>query len=685
MSNNNLKNLTYSILLWIFVLLFLLTLGGCGGGDSNDENGDSNSDSGDSNTDAEVNIMKVTSSLGQIYDADVVAISVTDGSEIPGTRTLLGSDGSTEIALPDSFSGPLRIDVMGNAAASYFDEATNGLVPFTANHAIRVYLPKPQAEVGVSALTEIAASKLARLSNVTADDINTVNQAIQNSLAPTLDITHPPYLINSVNFNQINNTARIVSIDPELEPFAALAFCTMSAIFVSGSNDLTEEQRVFIEFKFWTLMGWYAMLDPDFVIDSSQPNASEAGQLWTALQNTNDRPAADALLHERAVWMIAALLVSDTVSEEVKRFARAVWTVWWVYALFNTTSSDDINAELDGRWAAFLVALAAIGTEYPSVTANDTAHYASNVNRMWDGIQNATDTTNANPLLYQRGLWVFAGLLVAGIPLDISGYYASILWIIATLNFNDLSPALTSIAQLSKDARDGLLDGKIYGKDIPNIPWLGGIAESWDSTRRDLSGGQRQRVAVARATPELDFEPLLVDEPVDIHPHTYKDSNGNVLIMTQFQKAGVNTLNFFLKGNWNQVIISVDDQWQGSTGEHGDNVEQVLPTLVGDWQWFSSIRGDFVTLTNTQPTGQTTLNVPPLVNMDEIVEFSCEREAPALQLQRAVEWVDDTPAPVPNQFAAYELGLASTADVQAFMNAACASDIQSELGFSVRW
>ncbi len=140
----------------------------------------------------------VTPSLGLVLNGTVRVRSL-DGTELASALT--GHSGLATLQIPGTASGPFIIELAGNEAASYYDEALDDLVPLPAGTVVRA-LVADLADAGsaVTPLTEMAVQYLlaqhGSLAGLTAADITAANEFIRNQLAPELaDITLPPTLI----------------------------------------------------------------------------------------------------------------------------------------------------------------------------------------------------------------------------------------------------------------------------------------------------------------------------------------------------------------------------------------------------------------------------------------------------------------------------------------------------------
>jgi hypothetical protein len=139
-----------------------------------------------------------TPSLGAIFNADINVYNAS--MDLPVIFS--GNTGDTGIIKIDydGYKGPVIIEIVGNATAQYFDEATGQLEDFTASDSLHAILPEPRKKVGITILTELAYQlALDEGLPLTADMANEKNELIRSALAPEIsDILIPPRLISSI-------------------------------------------------------------------------------------------------------------------------------------------------------------------------------------------------------------------------------------------------------------------------------------------------------------------------------------------------------------------------------------------------------------------------------------------------------------------------------------------------------
>lgn len=140
----------------------------------------------------------VTPSLGLVLNGTVRVLSL-NGTVLASTVT--GHSGLATLQIPTTATGPYLIELAGNEAASYYDEALDALVPLPAGTVVRALITDlADAGSAVTPLTEMAVQYLlaqhGSLAGLTAGDIAAANAFIRNQLAPELaDITLPPTLV----------------------------------------------------------------------------------------------------------------------------------------------------------------------------------------------------------------------------------------------------------------------------------------------------------------------------------------------------------------------------------------------------------------------------------------------------------------------------------------------------------
>lgn len=152
----------------------MLTIYGCGGGGSSTPAADS------------TNSTTVTPSLGQFSVGTMVKLTKPDGNAL-STGTI-GANGSVTMTYPPSYTGPIVVTVEGAADVTYFDEGTSTNESFAAGSKLRAVLPAPQAQAGVSALTDAAVANLEAAGGLALATVDTVKQS-NNKIAAVFGLT----------------------------------------------------------------------------------------------------------------------------------------------------------------------------------------------------------------------------------------------------------------------------------------------------------------------------------------------------------------------------------------------------------------------------------------------------------------------------------------------------------------
>ncbi len=182
---NSLRNMFR--LVGLFLVATLLTACGGGGGDGVPQ----------TDTGLTPSSITVTPSLGVITNA-TVSIYKADGTTFIGSGDL-GSSGKVTISFND-YSGPVVIEVAGNAAARYFDEATNGLVAFPADKKFHAIAPTSSGTFAVTLLTELAYQRALATNGfpLVAANVTALNESVRKALIPEIgDLLTPPTIYNS--------------------------------------------------------------------------------------------------------------------------------------------------------------------------------------------------------------------------------------------------------------------------------------------------------------------------------------------------------------------------------------------------------------------------------------------------------------------------------------------------------
>lgn len=170
-----------------------------------------------------------TPSLGLIRNADVNFYRADDPA-CPASCELLASSntGATGVisARISDYSGPMVIEVIGNASAEYFDEQTNQFEPFGATNVLHAITPSSRGRFGVTVLTELAYQRAVVEGRfpLTGPIVTAINNEIGAALAPEITggILTPPGLITDTSAagSLLNNTPNLYAL--KLAAFAAL-------------------------------------------------------------------------------------------------------------------------------------------------------------------------------------------------------------------------------------------------------------------------------------------------------------------------------------------------------------------------------------------------------------------------------------------------------------------------------
>ncbi|WP_106760203.1 hypothetical protein [Massilia glaciei] len=140
--------------------------------------------------------MTFTPSLGKVLNA-VVQLKLANGTVIGTLNT--GSTGTVTFANVPQSSGPLLVEVLGGANATYYDEATNTYLPFGPDRILRtaVVASAANSNVAVTAFTTMAVARANALTGgLTAANIAAANGAIAAAFSVP-DISTAPSLAGS--------------------------------------------------------------------------------------------------------------------------------------------------------------------------------------------------------------------------------------------------------------------------------------------------------------------------------------------------------------------------------------------------------------------------------------------------------------------------------------------------------
>lgn len=173
-----------------------ITLAGCGGGAVD---GNATMPTPGSIT-VVPSLGKVTNAMANVYKAD--------GATLLGSTDLL-SLGRATINFND-YSGPVVIEVVGNANAQYFDEAKGGLVAFPASAKIHAIAPTSSGTVAVTILTELAYQGAVSKSYfpLDASRVTELNSRVRLAMIPEIAdlLTVPTVFDASTTTGTLGNT-----------------------------------------------------------------------------------------------------------------------------------------------------------------------------------------------------------------------------------------------------------------------------------------------------------------------------------------------------------------------------------------------------------------------------------------------------------------------------------------------
>ena len=139
----------------------------------------------------------VVPSLGMITDA-TVNIYKSDGTSLIDSGNL-GSDGQFTITIT-GYSGPIIIEVAGNADAKYYDEALGSWIDYPSGTSIHAMAPTSSGSFAVTMLTELAFQNAVINSNfpISAATVIQLNEYIRSWLIPEINnLLATPMLFDS--------------------------------------------------------------------------------------------------------------------------------------------------------------------------------------------------------------------------------------------------------------------------------------------------------------------------------------------------------------------------------------------------------------------------------------------------------------------------------------------------------
>ena len=150
----------------------------------------------------------VVPSLGAMSDA-TVNIYKSDGITLLGTGNL-GSTGQATIVV-NGYSGPVIIEIAGNASAKYYDSAAGALVDFPAGTSIHAIAPVSSGTFAVTMLTELAYQEAVASNDIplNAATVTLLNTIIQSWFIPEIDnlLTVPTLFDSSTTVGSFGNDA----------------------------------------------------------------------------------------------------------------------------------------------------------------------------------------------------------------------------------------------------------------------------------------------------------------------------------------------------------------------------------------------------------------------------------------------------------------------------------------------
>ena len=129
--------------------------------------------------------VRVTPSLGVVLNAPVRVLAADGQTVLTSGDT--GSRGTVTLTL-DPTTGPVVLEVRGDADASYFDEAAGTEVPFPDGERLRALVPVAEGEIAITLLTDLAYREAERQDAfpLSTEQVNQLNEAVRASLAPGL-------------------------------------------------------------------------------------------------------------------------------------------------------------------------------------------------------------------------------------------------------------------------------------------------------------------------------------------------------------------------------------------------------------------------------------------------------------------------------------------------------------------
>ena len=218
----------------ILILFVTSALVGCGGGGG-----------GSTPTTAPVpsptiNI-SVVPSLGKFSAGTAVSISKLDGTSLASGT--IGNDGKATIAYPSSYTGAMIVTVVGATGVTYFDEGSGTDQLFGAGSQLLAITAAPQAQIGVTALTNAAAANLSAvggLSGATSAAINDANAKVA-SVFGLADILIAPTPVSLANVGSLD-----LAVPSDRY---ALVLAALAKSAASGSSAATQSANLALDLK----------------------------------------------------------------------------------------------------------------------------------------------------------------------------------------------------------------------------------------------------------------------------------------------------------------------------------------------------------------------------------------------------------------------------------------------------
>ncbi|MDX1496856.1 MAG: hypothetical protein R3352_04820 [Salinisphaeraceae bacterium] len=126
-----------------------------------------------------------SASLGVVLNA-AVNVFAADGTTLLGSGNT-GETGTVQVDI-DAYEGPVVIEILGGAGATYYDEAAGTETPFPEGNSMHALAPSADGVFGVTILTELAyqAAQQNDLLPISAAAVDELNEIVRAALAPGL-------------------------------------------------------------------------------------------------------------------------------------------------------------------------------------------------------------------------------------------------------------------------------------------------------------------------------------------------------------------------------------------------------------------------------------------------------------------------------------------------------------------